>query len=140
MRCSQAYQAMYTSFKSLWTTSYCDTCPTSVISAVQHSLADLMSCMDETNKTEVCTTCVSALHNVTGQYTSSGTACQNTVDIIDAYRRGLQLWAQQGCPEQIPAKSPVVILFTLVRHSLSFSPSCKQASSIAPIVRQWARP
>lgn len=102
--------------QDLWTSSGCNTCPTLVITRLQKSLSNLSECLASGtgNTTELCNRCRPALSNVTSEYTSAGDRCRDTVDIIDAYRRGLELWSKHNCPTPTPGKSPVIILLTLV--------------------------
>eukprot|EP00038_Savillea_parva_P021168 m.33644 g.33644 ORF g.33644 m.33644 type:complete len:294 (+) comp5038_c0_seq1:95-976(+) len=110
-----AYQAFQGSFEALWLDSACDDCTADTIGSLQMALTDLRDCLDSMNHSStLCQTCKPFFKNIMNLYNSAPSPCHDTVDVIDAYRRSLSVWANHRCPVPIPGKEPVTIILALV--------------------------
>lgn len=75
----------------------------------------LNTCINTTAKPDLlCFDCKQYLLNLTSTYSDATHGCQQTVDAIDAYRRGLSIWSSHNCPTPVPGKQPVLIILVLV--------------------------
>jgi len=110
-----SFQVFDSTFQSLWEQGGCDDCDTDTMGELQGTLEALQECLTSmTNRSFLCTTCKPFYTKVTDMYAKAPGKCQNTVDVIDAYRRGLSVWAQHDCPVPIPGKEPALIILGLV--------------------------
>lgn len=82
--------------------------------SAQRALSELQTCLNNPESKQLCTECKDYFSNVTSMYSNAPFNCRATVDIIDAYRRGLSAWSEHNCPSPVPGKQPVYVILALV--------------------------